>query len=100
MARAPRTMAFVMDPPESMDIQADTTFVLMLEAQRRGHRVLYVDPADLGVYDGGPGAIVRPVTLRREQGRHAELGPPHALALDDEVDVVFQRTDPPWTPTT
>ena len=39
MARPPRTMAFVMDPPESMDIRADTTFVLMLEAQQRGHRV-------------------------------------------------------------
>jgi glutathione synthase len=88
-------MAFVMDPPESIDIRADTTFVLMLEAQRRGHRVLYIDPVDLGVRDGGPWAVVRPVTLRREQGRHAELGPGHGLMLDDEVDVVFQRTDPP-----
>ena len=95
MVRAPRSMAFVMDPPESIDIRADTTFVLMLEAQRRGHRVFYVAPVDLGVGDGGPRAVVQPVTLRREQGRHVELGPPHDLVLDDEVDVVFQRTDPP-----
>ena len=95
MVRGPRSMAFVMDPPESIDIRADTTFVLMLEAQRRGHRVFYVDPADLGVYEGGPGAVVRPLTLRREQGRHVDLGPPLDLVFDDEVDIVFQRTDPP-----
>ena len=43
-----QTFAFVMDPLERVDIDADTTFVLMLEAQRRGHRLLYIDPADLG----------------------------------------------------
>jgi len=32
-----RVLVFVMDPIESVDIDADTTFVLMLEAQRRGH---------------------------------------------------------------
>jgi glutathione synthase len=89
------TMAFVMDPPEAIDIRADTTFAMMLETQRRGHRVLYVDPADLGVFDGRATAVAQSVTLRREQGRHAELGPPHSLVLDDEVDVAFQRVDPP-----
>ena len=52
MATSPLTLAFVMDPIESIDIRADTTFVLMLEAQRRGHRVLYVEPGGVGV-DGG-----------------------------------------------
>jgi glutathione synthase len=95
MTRASRTLAFVMDPPESIDIRADTTFVLMLEAQRRGHRVLYIDPADLGVCDGRATAVVQPATLRREQNRHTQLGPPRSLVLDDEVDVVLQRKDPP-----
>jgi glutathione synthase len=89
------TFAFVMDPVESIDIDADTTFVLMLEAQARGHRVLYVDPADLVVSEGRVEARVRPVTLRREAGHHADLGPPRRSVLDDEVDVVFQREDPP-----
>ena len=52
-------MAFVMDPLDSIDIRADTTFVLMLEAQRRGFRVLYVDPANLGVIDGRASAVVQ-----------------------------------------
>ena len=38
-----RTFVFVMDPVEGLDIAADTTFVLMLEAQQRGHRVLTVE---------------------------------------------------------
>jgi glutathione synthase len=88
-------MAFVMDPLEAIKIAADTTFVLMLEAQRRGHRVLYVQPAHVGVAERGPVVRARPVTLRREPGRHADIGPELTLALDDDVDVVFQRTDPP-----
>jgi glutathione synthase len=89
------SIAFVMDPIASIDIHADTTFVLMLEAQRRGHRVLYVDPGDLAVDAGRVMASVRPVTLRREQGRHADLGDAHIATLDDDVDVVLQRKDPP-----
>ncbi|MDH3519354.1 MAG: glutathione synthase [Myxococcales bacterium] len=95
MTTSDRTFAFVMDPIESIDIRSDTTFVLMLEAQRRGHRVLYIDPADLGVDDGVAVAQAQPVTLRREEGRHADLGAARSIALDDGVDVVLQRKDPP-----
>jgi len=95
MTTSHRTVLFVMDPIGSVDIEADTTFVLMLEAQGRGHRVLYAEPGDLGVSDGRPVARVRPVTLRREAGRHADLGGPRNVVLDDDVDLVFQRKDPP-----
>jgi glutathione synthase len=88
-------MAFVMDPIRSIDIRGDTTFALMLEAQQRGHRIFCVDPADLGVADGAVFAKVFPVTLRREQGKHAELGEPHIADLDAEMQIVFQRKDPP-----
>ena len=95
-ATPPLSIAFVMDPIASIDIRADTTFVLMLEAQRRGHRVLYVDPGDLGVDAGRVTARVRP--------RHiaARAGPPRrsrrartCSSLDDDVDLVLQRKDPP-----
>jgi glutathione synthase len=88
-------MAFVMDPPQTFDIDADTSFALMLEAQGRGHGILYIDPADLTIDDRRPRARVRPLKLRREAGRHVEIGPPRWVALDEEVDVVFQRKDPP-----
>ena len=95
MANRPLTIAFVMDPLDSIDIAADTTFVLMLEAQRRGHRVLYVDPANLSVRDGRAAAVAQPVTLERKQGDPARFGPPVPLLLDDEVHIAFQRVDPP-----
>ena len=87
-------MLFVMDPVESLDIRADTTFVLMLEAQRRGHRVFSLDPADLGVAGGKAVGRARRVTVRPEEGNHADVGPPEHLVLDD-LDVVWQRKDPP-----
>jgi glutathione synthase len=90
-----RTLAFVMDPIGSVSIDEDTTFCLMLEAQARGHEVLYVDPADLSVSEGRTRARVTPVTLRRERGNHVDLGASRTVVLDDEVDVAFQRVDPP-----
>src|SRR5208337_1204738 len=89
------TMAFLMDPIGGIDIAKDTTFAFMLEAQRRGHHVLYLEQGDLAVDDGKASARVRAITLRREQGSHAALGPAQTLVLDDRVDVVFQRKDPP-----
>ena len=80
---------------EAIDIDADTTFVLMLEAQRRGHEVLTGDPRDLLVEDGAAVARLRPVTLRRERGNHADLGPERTVLLDRDVDLLFQRKDPP-----
>ncbi|MBW1883168.1 MAG: glutathione synthase [Deltaproteobacteria bacterium] len=95
MKPRPLCMAFVMDPVTQMDVSADTTFVLMLEAQRRGHEVLYIDPDDLGVEGGNAIAIATAVTLRAIQGDHVDLGDTRQVVLDDEVDVVFQRKDPP-----
>src|SRR3990172_6053811 len=95
MASRRLAFLFVMDPLGSIDIQADTTFALMLEAQARGHRVLYADPSDLAVADGRVVARARAATLRRESGNHYELGPESTVSVDDAIDVVLQREDPP-----
>jgi glutathione synthase len=95
MSRRRLSFGFVMDPVESIDIRADTTFVLMLEAQQRGHRVHYIDPADLGVSDGRAVARGRTAKLARQAGSHVELGPARRMVLDDDFDVVLQRKDPP-----
>jgi glutathione synthase len=87
--------AFVMDPIAAVSVDEDTTFALMLEVQKRGHEVLYVDPADIGVSEGRTVARVTPVTLRRRPGNHVDLGPTRVAVLDEEIDVAFQRKDPP-----
>ena len=95
MPDTPLALLFVMDPIGSIDIDKDTTFVLMLAAQERGHRVLYCELADLSLEEGRPVARARAVTLRRTGGDHATLGEPRTLPLDDALDAVFQRKDPP-----
>ena len=96
MASTPlETAVFVMDPVESLDIAGDTTFVLMLEAQRRGMRVLEAHPDGLEVDGGRVLARVRPLQVRREPGRHFEAGEWTRLDLDAEADLVLQRKDPP-----
>ena len=95
MSSSHRTLVFVMDPLDAIDIDADTTFALMLEAQRRNHEVLYVAPGDLAASNRGPSARARPVELRRQRGRHFDLGEVRTGSLDEDVDLVFQRVDPP-----
>jgi glutathione synthase len=97
VAKDQLTIAFVMDPVESEDFDGSTTIVLMLEAQRRGHEVLYVDPYDLLVIGGRPAARVTPVTLTHEvrKGGRVERGTRRLAILDEEIDIVFQRKDPP-----
>jgi glutathione synthase len=57
--------------------------------------VLYVAPRDLVVEGGRAGARATPVTLDRERGGRVEMGESRRLIFDTEIDVVFQRQDPP-----
>jgi glutathione synthase len=88
-------MAFVMDPLEHENVDESTSFALMLEAQGRGHEVLHVAPENLLVFDGRAAARVTPVTLRRDRDDPISWGEPRTAFFDREVDVAFQRVDPP-----
>lgn len=95
MPSRPLTLAFVMDPVESEPITASTTLVLMREAQERGHRVLYVDPADLEVDGGRVRAVAVPIELSLASPQPVTRGEARVFDFDAEVDVAFQRKDPP-----
>ena len=88
-------VAIQMDPIESIDIEADSTFVLALEAQRRGHGLFHYLPQALSFREGRVYAKVRPLEVRRETGRHAVLGAPTTLDLAT-MDVILMRQDPPF----
>lgn len=88
-------VAFQMDPVESVDIDADTTFVLALEAQERGYATWVYQPQDLVYRDGTVMARCRPMTLRRRTGDHASLGEARWQDLSG-VDVILMRQDPPF----
>ena len=84
----------IMDPIEKIDIDKDTTFVLMLEAQSRGHEVYYMELADLFIRTGVPAGRFRRVSVARATP-HYRFGEEDTQPLD-WFNVVFMRKDPPF----
>ncbi len=96
----PRQVAVQMDPLDSININGDSTFALMLEAQRRGHALWHYEVRHLSLREGGHTAgrvtaVARPVTVKREHGAHYTAGEPKLLDLA-AMDVVLMRQDPPF----
>ncbi len=88
-------VAIQMDPIDRIDIDADSTFALALEAQRRGHTLHHYLPQDLTLAQTRVVATARPLTVRRARGAHFTLGAPVEIDLAD-VDIVLMRQDPPF----
>ncbi len=88
-------VAIQMDPIERIDIAGDSTFALALEAQARGHALLYYGPRDLTFRDGTVSARTRPLSVRNTKGDHFTLGDSQVYELA-RADVVLMRQDPPF----
>jgi glutathione synthase len=91
----PLVVAIQMDHVSTIDIEGDSTFVLALEAQRRGHSLLHYTPPDLIYRDRKVTARAQPLVVRREKGNHFTLGTAEIIDLAT-VDVVLLRQDPPF----
>ncbi|MDB5682402.1 MAG: glutathione synthetase [Sphingomonas bacterium] len=89
-------VAVQMDPLESINIEGDSTFAVMLSAQARGHQLWHYTAGDLSYRDGRVSAPGRPVTVQRSQGNHFTFGDWRTIDLADDVDVVLMRQDPPF----
>jgi len=105
MAR-PLKVAVQMDPIESINIDADSTFALMLEAQARGHALWHYEVRHMALKEGvhrpdGGGrqerlfARARSVTVQRKLGAHYQFNPLETIDLGG-MDVVLMRQDPPF----
>lgn len=90
-----RTVAIQMDPIDAIDIDGDSSFVLGLEAQRRGYSLFHYGPQDLSLQNGVVSAWARKMTLQRVKGDHFTLAEKTRINLG-EVDVVLMRQDPPF----
>jgi glutathione synthase len=84
-----------MDPIERINIQGDSTFALLLEAQKRCHSIFYYTPADLSMKNGRVFAEGCEVRVDDVHGAHYELAAKQTLALE-ELDAVLLRQDPPF----
>ncbi|MCK5777482.1 MAG: glutathione synthase [Rhodospirillales bacterium] len=90
------TVAIQMDHVSTIDIKGDSTFVMALEAQKRGYKLLHYVPGKLSMSRGHIIAEAEPMELRREQGNHFTLGETRTIDLATDVDVVLMRQDPPF----
>ncbi|MEM5476506.1 glutathione synthase [Pacificibacter sp. AS14] len=88
-------VAIQMDPIGPIDITADSTFRIMLEAQARGHELFYYTPDKLAFQEGKITARGWPVTVQMVEGDHYTLGDETEVDLST-YDVVWLRQDPPF----
>ena len=89
-------VAVQMDPMDSINIEGDSSFALMLEAQARGHRLWHYSVRHLTLSSGRVTCWAQPVTVQRERGAHYEFGAMVELDLATDIDVVLMRQDPPF----
>ena len=88
-------IAVQMDPIERINIKGDSTFALLLEAQKRGHALSYYTPDRLALLDGKVTANVQNLSVRDVVGDHFTLSDPRRVELT-AFDVVLLRQDPPF----
>lgn len=91
----PLAVAVQMDPIEKIKIAGDSTFALLLEAQKRGHKLLYYTPDRLTMRGPHVLAQAQPLEVKDAQGEHAKLGVAATIDLAS-LDVVLLRQDPPF----
>lgn len=88
-------VAIQMDPIETINIDADSTFVLALEAQKRGYCLYHYLPTDLTLRNGCVTARARAMTVQRNAASPATMGAYETIDLST-MDVVLLRQDPPF----
>lgn len=89
-------VAVQMDPIENINIDGDSTFAMMLEAQKRGHTLYHYLTQHLSMRGKDRiTAKAHPVRVRAEKGNHYEFGALETIDLA-KTDVVLMRQDPPF----
>jgi glutathione synthase len=88
-------VAVQMDPIARINVRGDSTFALLLEAQKRGYALSYYTPEQLSQRGTDLIATVQPLTVRDEEGDHFTLGDPARVNLET-FDVILLRQDPPF----
>lgn len=88
-------VAVQMDPIDTIDINGDSSFALLLEAQARGHEIFYYLPQALSLRGTRLYAHGASLTLRDEAGNHFDQHDERTENLTD-LDVILMRQDPPF----
>ena len=88
-------LGVVMDPIADIKVHKDSTFAMLLEAQRRGWPLWYMEQADLRLLDGVPSARMRALQVQDDPADWFAFGD-ERLAPLAELQVILMRKDPPF----
>ena len=88
-------LGIVMDPIESITVKKDSSFAMLLEAQRRDWDLNYLELGDLLLRDNRALGHMKPLQVRDDPRDWFSLGAPETRPLD-ELDVILMRKDPPF----
>ncbi len=88
-------VAVQMDPIARINHKGDSTFAMLLEAQKRGHKLSYYTPDKLSLRGNDVVAPVQSLSVRDIEGDYFTLGEPTRTTMES-FDVVLLRQDPPF----
>lgn len=88
-------LGIVMDPIANINIKKDSSFAMLLEAQRRGYELHYMEMNDLYLINGEARARTRIVNVEQNYEKWYEFGTEQDIALAD-LNVILMRKDPPF----
>lgn len=89
------SLGVVMDPIDAINIKKDSTFAMLLEAQRRGWELWYLELSDLALADDRAFGTMRRLQVREDQRSWHQLGEERTVPLD-RLDALLMRKDPPF----
>lgn len=89
-------LGIVMDPIASINPKKDTSFAMLLEAQRRGYEIFYMEMGDLYLDQGKPMALVRRLHVQDNLLDWYSLGSTSQSMALTELDAILMRKDPPF----
>jgi len=95
MAVRPLRIGMIMDPIESITPYKDSSFAMLLEAQRRNAEIHYFQQGDLRLLSGNAAGHSQRLTVRDDNDDWFELGASQVVDLGD-LDVILMRKDPPF----
>lgn len=84
-----------MDPIEKVKVSKDSTFAMLLEAQRRAYETHYIRQSDLFLTDAKPMGFAAKISVQDDKSNWFELGD-YVLTDLSQLDMVLMRKDPPF----
>ena len=88
-------LGIIMDPIDQININKDSSFAMLLEAQSRGYQLYYMEMHDLYLQNGRAHATMKPLQVQQDSKCwyqfEQEIDTPLA-----QLDVILMRKDPPF----